>query len=201
MSGKILTKRPKVGRLFPLHFSIPSCLSLACVIVNTPNEVWHKCLGHPNSIVLSHMLNSGLLGNKEQVSKKFSFNCSVCKLCKSKTISFSSHGSRAEKCFDIMHSDVWVISPVISHAQYKYFVTFINDFKRYTWVYFLWSKSEVLSIFQTFVAYVKTQFSSGIKILRFDSGGEYMSHELHDFLHHKGIVSQHSCPWTLFTPY
>jgi hypothetical protein len=52
-----------------MHFSIPSCLSLACVIVNTPNEVWHKCLSHPNSIVLSHMLNSGLLGNKEQVSK------------------------------------------------------------------------------------------------------------------------------------
>jgi hypothetical protein len=39
VSGKILAKGPKVGRLFPLHFSIPSCLSLACVIVNTHNEV------------------------------------------------------------------------------------------------------------------------------------------------------------------
>jgi hypothetical protein len=32
--GTILTKGPKVGILFPLHFSIPRCLSLACVIVN-----------------------------------------------------------------------------------------------------------------------------------------------------------------------
>jgi hypothetical protein len=64
VSGKILAKGPKVGRLFPLHFSIPSSLSLACVTVNTPNEVWYKRLGHPNSVVLSHMLNSGLLGNK-----------------------------------------------------------------------------------------------------------------------------------------
>jgi hypothetical protein len=39
VSGKILAKGPKVGRLFPLHFSIPSCLSLAYVIVNTHNEV------------------------------------------------------------------------------------------------------------------------------------------------------------------
>jgi hypothetical protein len=97
VSGKILVKGPKVGRLFPLHFSIPSCLSLACVTLNTPNEVWHKCLGHPNSVVLSHMLNSGLLGNKKQVSKNFSFDCSVYKLGKSKTLSFSSHGSHAKK--------------------------------------------------------------------------------------------------------
>ncbi|TXG67369.1 hypothetical protein EZV62_008644 [Acer yangbiense] len=95
VSGKILAKGPKVGRLFPLHFSIPSCLSLACMTVNSQNEVWHKRLGHPNSVVLSHMLNSGLLGNKEQVYKNLSFDCFVCKLGKSKTLSFPPHGSRA----------------------------------------------------------------------------------------------------------
>ena len=51
-------------------------------------------------------------------------------------------------------------------------LTFIDDFGRYTWVYFLRLKSKVLSIFQTFVAYVETQFSTGTKILRFDSSGE-----------------------------
>jgi hypothetical protein len=50
------------------------------VTVNTHNEVWHKRLGHPNSVVLFHMLNSGLLGNKEQISKNLSFDCSVRKL-------------------------------------------------------------------------------------------------------------------------
>ena len=189
MSGKILEKGPKVGRLFPLHFSIPSSLSLVCVTVITPNEGWHKHLGHPNFVVLSHMLNSGLLGNKEQVSKNLSFDCSVCKLGKNMTLSFSFYSNRAEKCFYIVHSDVWGISPVISHARYKYFVTLIDDFSRYTWVYFLRSKSKVLSIFQIFVAYVETQFSTGIKILRSDSCGEYMSYEFHDFLYHKGNVT------------
>jgi hypothetical protein len=73
-------------------------------------------LGHSNSVVLSQMLNFGLLGNKEHVSKNFSFDYSVCKLGKSKILSFSSHGSRAEKCFDIVHSDAWGISLVISRA-------------------------------------------------------------------------------------
>jgi hypothetical protein len=106
VSGKILAKGPKVGRLFPLHFSIPICLSLACMTVNTPNKVWHKHMGHPNFVSLSHMLNSGLLGNKERVFKNLSLDCFVCKLGKSKTLSFSSHGSRAAKCFDIVHSNV-----------------------------------------------------------------------------------------------
>ena len=73
---------------------------------------------------------------------------------------------------------------------------FIDNYSKYTWIYFLRSKSEVFSVFKKFVAYVETQFSSRIKVLRYDSGGEYMSHEFHDFLQNNGIVSQHSCPYT-----
>ncbi|KAJ0046336.1 hypothetical protein Pint_05309 [Pistacia integerrima] len=196
VSGKILAKGPKVGRLFPMQFSILAVISFACNAVNNKCEVWHKRLGHPNSAILSHIINSGLLGNKDQFSFPLSFDCSTCKLGKSKSLSFPSHGSHANRCFDLIHSDVWGFSPVISHANYKYFVTFIDDYTKYTWIYFLRAKSEVLSVFQQFTTYVKTQFSSGIKILRFDSGGEYMSSEFHDFLTQKGIVSQHSCPYT-----
>ena len=196
VSGKILVKGPKVGRLFPLHFSISNFVALACTIVNKQSEVWHKRLGHPNSVVLSHLVNFGFLGNKDQFSSHLSIDCSTCKLGKSKSLSFPSHGSRAESCFDLIHSDVWGITPVISHAKYKYFVKFIGDYNKYTWIYFLRSKSEVFSVFQKFVAYVETQFSSSIKVLRFDSSGEYMSHEFHDFLQNKGIVSQRSCPYT-----
>ena len=79
------------------------------------------------------------------------------------------------KCLEIIHSNVWGVSLVISHAQHKYFVTFINDYSRFTWVYFLRSKANVFSVFQTFVALIETQFSACIKVLRFDSGGEYVS--------------------------
>jgi hypothetical protein len=70
VSGKVIAKGPKVGRLFPLYFSIPRCLSSACTTVQNKHEVWHKCLGHPNSIVLSRLLSSGLLGNKTKFSSR-----------------------------------------------------------------------------------------------------------------------------------
>ena len=40
------------------------------------------------------------------------------------------------------------------------------------------------------------QFSATIKILRSDSGGEYVSKEFQAFLQSKGIISQRSCPYT-----
>ncbi|RVW88110.1 Retrovirus-related Pol polyprotein from transposon RE1 [Vitis vinifera] len=43
---------------------------------------------------------------------------------------------------------------------------------------------------------LQTRFSASIKVLRSDSGGEYMSNEFQDFLQSKGIISQRSCPST-----
>ncbi|RVW59204.1 Retrovirus-related Pol polyprotein from transposon RE1 [Vitis vinifera] len=68
VSGKMIAKGPKVGRLFPLHVSpstiIPSfpLLSFACNVVGFGHKMWHRRLGHPNSDVLRTLFNSGLLG-------------------------------------------------------------------------------------------------------------------------------------------
>jgi hypothetical protein len=154
VSGKVIAKGPKVGRLFPLQFH-SSSFSFACNDVLHPFMDLHNKLGHPNFVVLSHLIKSGLLGNKN-ITHNSSFNCSVCKLAKSKTLPFPLHAHRAEKCFEIIHSDVWGVSPVLSHAKYKYFVTFIDDFSRFTWVYFLHSKAEVFAMFKKFLLMLKT---------------------------------------------
>ena len=202
MSGQMIAKGPKVGRLFPLHVSpstfIPSfpLLLFACNVVGSGNKMWHRRLGHPNSDVLRTLFNSGLLGNKACSSIDISFDCTSCKLCKSKVLPFPHHASRASQCFELIHSDVWGIALVVSHAHYKYFVTFIDDFSRFTWVYFLRAKGEVFSVFQRFLVLLETQFSASIKVLRSDSSGEYISNEFQVFLQSKGIISQHSCPST-----
>lgn len=147
--------------------------------------------------MLQHLFNSCLLGNKIFSSvSSVSFDCASCKLTKSKVLPFPSQGSHTLHIFDIVHSDVWGIAPVVFHAHYKYFVTFIDDYSRFTWVYFLRAKSEVFSVFQAFLALIENQFSSSIKILRSDSGGEYMSNAFQSFLQTKCIVSQRSCPST-----
>ena len=76
--------------------------------------------------------------------------------------------------FEVVHSDVW--GPFFeSFDGYKYFVTFIDDFSRVTWLYLLKSKSEVVEAFMDFHNLVKNHFDSKIQTLRSDNGSEYMS--------------------------
>lgn len=167
------------------------------MVVENKTVMWHKCLGHPNDVILSNLLKRGLLGNKDQCSyHNLHLDCSTCKLGKGKTLPFATHGSHANACFEIIHSDVWGITPVPSHAQYKYFVSFIDDYSRFTWIYFLRTKAEVFNAFQKFLAYIETQFLTCIKVLRSDNGREYTAHEFQAFIQQKGIISQRSCPYT-----
>lgn len=61
-------------------------------------------------------------------------------------------------------------APVDSFNGYKYFVTYIDDYSRTTWLYLLKSKSEVFTMFKEFSNIVSNQFNSKIKTLRSDNG-------------------------------
>ena len=136
--GKMIAKGHKMDQIFPLYISsstiIPSfsLLSFACNVVGSSNKMLHRCLGHPNFNILCTLFNCRLLGNKTCSSLDLSFNCTSCKLGKSKVLPFPCHAFRASHCFDIIHGDVWGIAPVVSHAHYKYFVIFIDEFSRFT---------------------------------------------------------------------
>ena len=77
----------------------------------------------------------------------------------------------------------------------EYYLTFIDDYSRETWIYFLEAKSEVFARFQEFKALVENQSGKGIKVLRSDNGGEYSSRQLIDFCAQHGIRRQMTVPY------
>ena len=60
-------------------------------------------------------------------------------------------------------------------------MTFIDDFSRKTWIYFLRNKSKTFSKFKEFKVLTEKHYGKFIKMLRLDGGGEYDSHEFTDF--------------------
>ena len=80
--------------------------------------------------------------------------------------------------------------------KYKYSLTFIDDFSRYCWAYFLKHKFEVFDLFKVFRALVENQSEKKIKILIYDNGGEYAKSEFIHYCKHAGIQMQHSIPYT-----
>uniref|UniRef100_A0A2N9IKQ7 Integrase catalytic domain-containing protein n=1 Tax=Fagus sylvatica TaxID=28930 RepID=A0A2N9IKQ7_FAGSY len=55
----------------------------------------------------------------------------------------------------------------------KYFITFIDDFSRYGYVYLLHEKSQAINALKAYIAEVERQLDRKVKIIRSDRGGEY----------------------------
>jgi hypothetical protein len=139
--------------------------------------LWHRCLGHPSNYVLSKI-------NSISISKPL--ECEICHFSKSSKLPFNNSTTHVSHVFELIHSDVW--GPFNTSLNgYKYFITFIDDFSRVTWVYLLKAKSDVFSCFQDFHTLIKNQFSSHLKTFRSDNGSEYMSKDMTHYLHSNGI--------------
>jgi hypothetical protein len=54
-----------------------------------------------------------------------------------------------------------------------YYVSFIDDFSRKTWIYFPRKKSKVFEIFKEFKYLVENQIEKKITVLGIDNGGEF----------------------------
>ena len=78
----------------------------------------------------------------------------------------------------------------------RYFLTFIDDFSRFTFVYLIKEKSEVIDKFKDFLHFVKNQYGKSIKVLRSDNGGEYVSNEFSNLLRNNGIKHETTIPYT-----
>jgi len=77
---------------------------------------------------------------------------------------------------------------VLSLGKSVYYVSFIDDFSRNTWIYFLKKKSEVFERLKEFKALVENQIEKKIKVLRIDNGGEFYSKEFEEFCKEFGIA-------------
>ena len=68
-----------------------------------------------------------------------------------------------------------------SLSGYVYYASFIDDYSRKTWIYFLKKKDEVFERFKEFKALVENLSKNKIKILRSDNGAESTSNEFNDY--------------------
>jgi len=121
--------------------------------------------------------------------------CESCQLGKHVRSSFPQTTQRCNSTFSTIHSDIWGPSRVTSFG-FRYFVTFIDEFSRCTWVYLMKDRSKLLPIFMSFFHEIVNQFGKTIKIFISDNAKEYFSHGLYSFLSSTGILHQFTCPHT-----
>jgi hypothetical protein len=98
--------------------------------------------------------------------------------------------------FTLVHSDVRHPSSISIVSGVRWFVIFVDDCTRMTWLYLMKNKDEVFLIFQSFHAMIQTQFSAKLRFIRSENGGEYVNQHFRTYFDHHGLIQETSCPQT-----
>lgn len=161
-------------------------------------ERWHQRLGHLNVNAVKTLIP---ISDRDS-NDAFSRACSICIHSKQQRKFARLPVQRASEPFELVHSDMCGPIAVSSHGGARYFILYIDDYSRYTWVYFLSDKSSttVTAKFQEFTAWIWTNFHHlKYKVHRFrcDNGkGEYDNSLFRGILRVTGIQYEPAPPYT-----
>jgi hypothetical protein len=150
-----------------------------------PNELWHRRYAHINYQALPFLKR--MVEGIPELQSTHEGICKGCALGKNIKKPFPSNNNRSKEILDLIHSDVCGLMPVKSLGGSLYYVIFIDDYSRKTWLYLLKTKDEVFNKFQEFKAEIENLTNKKIKTLRIDNGGEYTSKEFVAFCKSAGI--------------
>ena len=98
--------------------------------------------------------------------------CDSCQRAKSHQLPYPISTSVSTQPLQLIFSDVWGPAPT-SVGRHSYYVSFIDDYSKYTWIYLLKKRSDVFQVFHNFQSLVERKFDCKILAMQSDWGGEY----------------------------
>ena len=149
LQDRIMGKTIGIGRESQGHYHLTSLSSpIACISTDAPLLI-HSRLGHLSLSKFEKMV--------PRFSTLSSLACESCQLGKHTRVLFPKRlNNRAKSHFELVHTDVWGPCWTASTLGFQYFVTFINDYSRCTWLFLMKNQAELFSIFQKFYAEIQT---------------------------------------------
>ncbi|CAI7774679.1 unnamed protein product [Closterium sp. NIES-53] len=174
---------------------VASCL---CRVLLNKTLMWHHRLGHPSLPRLhgmhSRLLVSGLPRSLPPLPPSPTLPCLPCIEGRQRAAPHSSSSPSTTAPMQTLHMDVWGPARVSGQSCERYFLLVFNDYTRYTTVFPLRSKGEVVYVLIPWIRTVRLQlrerFGQDLPVLRLhsDRGGEFSCNLLRDFCHEEGIL-------------
>ncbi|KAJ9544070.1 hypothetical protein OSB04_023777 [Centaurea solstitialis] len=157
------------------------------------NWLWHKRLSHLNFKTLNQLcINNLVIGLPDFRYTKVSL-CSACEKGKQTRASFKSKQiSSISSPLQLLHMDLFGPVNVQSIAGKKYTLVIVDEYSRYTWVFFLRSKSDAPEEIILFVRKMERLNNLTVQSIRSDHGTEFKNSTLETFFDQKGISQNFS---------
>ncbi|GKE14631.1 putative ribonuclease H-like domain-containing protein [Tanacetum coccineum] len=188
--GKITGRVPRNNNMYSVDLkNIVPKGGLTCLFAKATSDeskLWHRRLGHINFKTMNKLVKGNLV--RGLPSKLFEINqtCVACQKgkqhrasCKSKTVSSISQP------LHMLHMDLFGLTFVKSLMKKMYFLVVIDDYSRFSWVFFLATKDEISGILKSFITGVKNLIDQRVKVIRCDNGTEFKNKEMDQFCERK----------------
>jgi hypothetical protein len=104
----------------------------ACLGERVSVDSWHRRLGHPALKIVRNVLSKHCLPVS---SNKPSQVCPACQQGKMHRLHFGSSPSVSTALLSLLFIDVWGPAPILSKNNKRYYLCFVDDFSRYSWLF------------------------------------------------------------------
>ena len=195
--GKLVAVAVKIGELYYLKCSMNSVCTNAAEIQRSKEDMWHRRFGHLCARNLQQLAKENMVNDFDYDSSKEINFCQACVEGKLHKKPFrTTGGKRAEEQLELVHSDVCGPMSAPSLSGGLYFLSFIDDYSRYVWIYILKRKDQVFEKFCEWKSLVENSCGRKLKNFRTDNGGEYTSTEFTKYLKEEGVHHELTIPKT-----
>jgi transposase InsO family protein len=124
----------------------------------------------------------------------------LCSACQANKQVGNTHPKKSmmstSKAFELLHMNLFGPTQYISIGGNKYGFMIVDNYTRYTWVFFLVDKSDVYATFKLFVKGIHNEFETTIKRVRSDNGSEFKNTRIDELCDDFGITHQFSAKYT-----
>ncbi|KAJ9535421.1 hypothetical protein OSB04_un001464 [Centaurea solstitialis] len=197
----ILLRAPRKDNVYCLDLEdVSSKSSLNCLLSKaslSESSLWHRRMCHMNFKNMNKLVKGNLV--RGLPTKEFSCD-DHCVSCLKGKQHKSTHKSKEvntiSTTLQLLHMDLFGPTNVMSIGKKSYCLVIVDDYSRFTWVFFLRTKDETSGLIKPFVIRVENKTNLKVKVIRSDNGTEFKNADLNLFCESKGIERQYSAPRT-----
>jgi transposase InsO family protein len=184
------------GQLYLVDFDRAKLVT--CLIAKT-NIGWlcHHRLAHVGMKNLHKLLKGEHILGLTNVYFEKDRICSACQAGK-QVGAHHPHKNimTTDRPLELLHMDLFGLIAYISIGRSKYCLVILDDYSRFTWVFFLHEKSQTQETLKGFLRRAQNEFGLRIKKIRSDNATKFKNSQIESFLEEEGIKHEFSSPYT-----
>ena len=197
-NDELIFKGFRYNNLYLVDFTSKEANLKTCLFTKVSKGwLWHRRLAHVGMGTLKKLFKQDLVVGLKDVKFEKDKPCSACQAGKQVA---NTHPSKAfvstSRPLELLHLDLFGPTTYESIGGNLYCLVVVDDYSRYTWVFFLHDKTEVANIFIKFAKKAQNEYDCTLKKIRSDNGKEFDNTNIEGLCDEIGIKHEFSSTYT-----